>query len=334
MQHDRKIAATRRALLVAALFASFASLGFAAVTAAAAQDYPSRTVKMIVPYPAGGITDVLPRTLQDQLTRKWGQPIIVENKTGVAGNIGAESVFSAEPDGYTLLVTAPAPLTVNQSLYPRLPFEPSEFVPVSILATIPTGLFVANKVPANNLAEFIAYAKANPGKVTAATQGTGSTSHLTSEWFQLVAGVKFVTVPYRGSAPALQDLVAGNVDIFFDNLGVSLPLARDGKVKLLAVGTDKRLASVPNVPALIETLPDFVSSSWVGVFLPPRTPQAIATKLSRDFAEVLSQPAVAQKFRDLACEPVGNTPAETKAFVNTEAARWKKVIQSANIKLE
>jgi tripartite-type tricarboxylate transporter receptor subunit TctC len=327
MQHRTKIAALRRVVLVAGLCCLV--LG-----AAAAQEYPSRTVKMIVPYPAGGITDVLPRALQDQLARKWVQPIVVENKPGVAGNLGAEAVFISDPDGHTLMVTAPSPLTVNASLYPKLPFEPSAFVPVSILATIPTGMFIANKVPANNLAEFIAYAKANPGKVTAATQGTGSTSHLTSEWFQLVAGVKFVSVPYRGSAPALQDLVAGNVDLFFDNLGVSLPLARDGKIKLLAVGTDKRMASAPSVPALIETLPDFVSSSWVGVFLPPKTPQAIADKLSRDFAEVLAQPAIAQKFRDLACEPAGTTSAETRTFVDNEAARWKKVIQAANIKLE
>ena len=327
MQHKKKIAASCRVVLVAGLLLT-------AAVSAGAQDYPNRTVKMIVPYPAGGITDVLPRLLQEPLTRKWNQPIVVENKTGVAGNLGAEQVFQSPPDGYTLMVTAPSPLTVNQSLYPKLPFEPSEFVPVSILATIPTGLFISPKIPANTLAEFIAYAKANPGKVTAATQGTGSTSHLTSEWFQLAAGVKFVTVPYRGSAPALSDLVAGNVDLFFDNLGVSLPLAKEGKIKLLAVGTDKRMASAPNVPTLLETLPEFVSSSWVGVFLPPKTPQTIADRLSRDFAEMLGQPAIAQRFRELACEPVGSTPAETKTFVNIEAARWKKVIQAANIKLE
>ena len=307
----------------------------AATGRAGAQDYPSRTLKMIVPYPAGGITDVLPRVLQEQLTRKWGKPIVVENKPGVAGNLGAEQTFNSAPDGYTMMVTAPSPLTVNQSLYTKLAFEPAEFVPVSILATIPTGLFVnPNKIPATTTAEFIAYAKANPGKVTAATQGNGSTSHLTSEWFQMAAGVKFVQVPYRGSAPALQGLVAGDVDLLFDNLGVSLNLAKEGKLRLIAVGTDKRMAALPNVPTLSETLPDFVSSTWVGVFLPPKTPQAIAGKLSGDFAEALRRPEIAQKFREYACEPVGNTPAETRTFVNAEAARWKKVIQTAGIKLQ
>ena len=155
---------------------------------------------------------------------------MVENKPGAAGNLGAEQVFNADPDGYTLMVTAPSPLTVNQSLYAKLAFDPAAFVPVTIMATIPTGLFVSpNKIKANTVAEFIAYAKENPGKVTAATQGNGSTSHLTSEWFQMAAGVTFVQVPYRGSAPALQGMVAGDVDLFFDNLGVSLNLAKEGK---------------------------------------------------------------------------------------------------------
>ena len=209
-------------------FAAGIALIFALVSgeSVTAQDYPTRTIKMIVNFPAGGIVDVLPRIMNEWLTRKWGQPIVIDTRPGTSGNIGAEFVFKADPDGYTLLVTAPPPLTVNQSLYPKLPFEPSEFVPVSILATIPTGMFInPKKVPANTIAEFIAYARANPGKVTAATQGIGTTSHLTSEWFQLVANVKFVQVPYRGSAPALQGLVAGDVDIMFDNLGVSLQLA-------------------------------------------------------------------------------------------------------------
>jgi tripartite-type tricarboxylate transporter receptor subunit TctC len=299
-----------------------------------AQSYPSRTVKIVVPYPAGGITDVLPRIMQERLTKKWGQPIVVENKPGAAGNLGAEQVFNAEPDGYTIMVTAPSPLTVNQSLYAKLPFDPAQFVPVTIMATIPTGLFVnPAKIKANTVADFIAFARANPGKVTAGTQGNGSTSHLTSEWFQMAANVKFVQVPYRGSAPALQGLLAGDVDLFFDNLGVSLNLAKQGKLKLIAVGTDKRMPLLPDTPTLAETLPGFVSSSWVGAFLPPKTPQAIADKLSADFAETLKQPDVAQKFRDQACEPIGNTPAQTRAFVNAESERWKKVIQAANIKL-
>ena len=334
MPHPMRIAL--RGSFGAGLFLSLSLAALLAVpTSSRAQDYPSRTVKMIVPYPAGGITDVMPRLMQEWLTKKWGQPIVVENKPGAGGNIGAEAAFKSDADGYTLLVTAPSPLTVNQSLYPRLPFEPAQFVPVSILATIPTGLFVnPNKIKANTLAEFIAYAKANPGKVTAATQGNGSTSHLTSEWFQMAAGVKFVQVPYRGSAPALQGLLAGDVDLLFDNLGVSLKLADEGKLKLIAVATDKRMSTLPKVPTLAETLPGFVSATWVGVFLPPKTPQRIADILSKDFAGALAQPDIARKFRDRACEPMGSTPAETAAFVQKETAQWKKVIQTAGIKLE
>jgi tripartite-type tricarboxylate transporter receptor subunit TctC len=306
-----------------------------ALSGAHAQDYPTHAVKFVVPYPAGGITDVLPRVMQDFLTRKWGQPIVVENKPGAAGNIGAEAVAKAEPDGYTLMITAPSPLTVNQSLYPKLPFDPAEFVPVSIFATIPTGLFLnPNKIKAANMGELIAYAKANPGKITAATQGTGSTSHLTSQLFQMVADVKFVEVPYRGSAPALQGLLAGDVDLMFDNLGVSLQLVGNGQLKLIAIATDQRLVSLPDVATIAETLPGFVSSTWVGAFLPPRTPQTIARRLSADFAQAVTQPDIAKSFLDHACEPAGLAPQATAAFVHAEAEKWTRVIKTAGIRLE
>ncbi len=308
-------------------------VGALVMGAAAAQDYPTRTVRMIVPYPAGGATDALARIMQEWLTRRWGQPIVIDNRTGAAGNIGTEAAYKADPDGYTILVNAPSPMTVNQSLYPKLNFEPAEFVPVTILATIPTGFIASPKVPAKTVAEFIAYAKANPGKINAATQGVGTTSHLTSEWFQMVTGTKFVMVPYRGSSLALPALIAGDVDIMFDNLGSSLQMVRDGRVKMLAVATDKRMASLPDVPTIAETLPGFVSSTWVGVFLPPKTPQWIADRLQADFAEGLKQPDIAARFRQNANEPVGSTPREAAAFVRTEAERWKKVIKTAGIKL-
>jgi tripartite-type tricarboxylate transporter receptor subunit TctC len=321
-----------RGLMVAVL-----SCGIIATApcAARAQDFPTRPIKFIVPYPAGGITDVLPRVMQDFLTRQWGQPIVIENKPGAAGNIGAEAVAKAEPDGYTVMITAPSPLTVNQSLYPKLTFDPAEFVPVSIVATIPTGLFVnPNKIKADSVAGLIAQAKANPGKISAATQGNGSTSHLTSEWFQMVSDVKFVQVPYRGSAPALQGLLAGDVDLMFDNLGVSLQLVSNGQLKMLAVATDKRLASLPELPTIAETLPGFVSSTWVGAFLPPRTPQQIADRLSIDFIAAVRQSDIAKRFLDHACEPAGLAPQATATFVRAEAEKWTKVIKMAGIKVE
>jgi tripartite-type tricarboxylate transporter receptor subunit TctC len=311
------------ALLVACLCA--------APVALRAQDYPARPIKVIVPFPAGGITDVLPRIMGEWLTGKWGQPVIIDNRPGAGGNIGAEAAFKSEPDGYTLMVTAPAPLTVNASLYQKLGFDPAAFVPVSILATIPTGLLVNPRLPIRTVAELIAFAKANPGGITAATQGKGTTSHLTSEWFQVAAGVKFVQVPYRGSAPALQGLVAGDVDVMFDNIGVSLALANSGQLRLIAVGTPARLPALPDLPAIAETLPAFVSTTWVGAFLPPNTARPIADRLSADFATALRQPDIMQRFRDHGCEPVGGTPAATAAFVRSEAALWKRVIAEAGI---
>lgn len=301
---------------------------------ASAQAYPSRQVKFLVPYPAGGTTDILPRIMQDWLAKRWSQVIVVENKPGAAGNIGVEAAYNAEPDGYTVLICAPSPFTVNQSLYPKLNFVPSEFVTVSIIATIPTALIVSPRMPANTIEEFIAYAKANPGKLTASTQGTGTTSHLTAEWFQMVTGTKFVSVPYRGSTPALADMLGGSVDLMFDNLGTSLQLVKSGQLKMIALATDKRMASLPNVPTTAETLPNFVSSTWVGVFLPPKTPQVIADKLNADFNEGLKQPDIASRFVENGCDPLGTTPQAAATFVREEAEKWAKVIKAADIKLQ
>src|SRR5579884_2642768 len=214
----------------------------AACGAAQAQNYPTHTVRIIVPFPAGGTADAVPRLIADWLSRKWGQPVVIENHTGAAGNIGAELAYKATPDGYTLLSSPPPPLVNNQNLYPNLPFDPSKFEAISIMAEVPSGLFVnPDRMKANTVPELIDYMKKNPGKVLVATQGNGTTSHLTAEMFDMMAGVKAQMVPYRGSAPALQGLLAGDVDLMFDNLGVSLPLVKAGKLKLIGVATDKRL---------------------------------------------------------------------------------------------
>jgi tripartite-type tricarboxylate transporter receptor subunit TctC len=312
-----------------------AALALACATpVACAQDYPVRPVKIVVPFPAGGTADAVPRLVGDWLSRKWGQAVIIENKAGAAGNIGAESVFNSDPDGYTLLSAPPPPLVINQSLYPKLGYDASQFVPIVVMASVPNALSVnPQKVPQNTLADFIAYMKANPGKVTSATQGNGTTSHLTSEMFQMMAGVKFQHVPYRGSAPALQDLVAGSVDVMFDNLSSSLPLIQGGKLKLIAVATPKRMAALPNAPTIAEKLPGFEATAWFGIVAPPKTPPEIVRKINADVNEALKQPEILDKLKNMVAEPVGGTPEATGEFMREEVERWRKVIKAAGVTL-
>jgi tripartite-type tricarboxylate transporter receptor subunit TctC len=302
---------------------------------AAAQDYPSRAVHIIVPFPAGGTADVMPRIVADWLSRKWGQPVVIENKTGAAGNIGAEAAWRAEPDGYTLLSAPPPPLVINQNLYPKLAFDPLAFVPIAVMGIVPNALIVnPNKIAAKTVADFITYAKAHPGMITVATQGNGTTSHLTSELFQLMAKVKFVQVPYRGTAPALQGLLAGDVDMMFDNLGVSLGMVKSGQLQLIAVGTEQRMSTLPDVPTIAETLPGFASSAWFAVVAPPKTPDTIVAKINADIAAAVRDPEVRKRLADLSADPVGGTVAETAAFMRAEVERWNNVIKAANVKLE
>jgi tripartite-type tricarboxylate transporter receptor subunit TctC len=326
----------RRRVMVRCLTAAGIVLAamFAALSGVRAQDYPSRPVKIIVPFPAGGTADVMPRVFGEWLSKKWGQPVVIENRTGAAGNIGAEAVAKAEPDGYTLLSAPPPPLVINHNLYPKLNFDPTEFVPIVIMGRVPNALVVNPKFPPGNVAGVIAYAKSNPGKFTSATQGNGTTSHLTSELFQLMAGVKFQHVPYRGSAPALTDLVAGSVDLMFDNLGVSLALVKGGQLKLLAVATEKRMASLPDLPTIAETLPGFESAAWFGIVAPPKTPQAIADKINADVNEALRQSDVIARLGQLSAEPMGGTSQATAAYMREEIERWHKVIKAANVKLD
>jgi len=306
----------------------------AAVSSAGAQDYPTPAVRIIVPFPAGGSADVVPRIVAEWLSRKWGQPVVIENRPGAAGNIGAELAYKAEPDGYTLLSAPPPPLVINQNLYPRLNFDPTQFEKIAVLARIPNALVVTPTFPAKTVAETIAYAKANPGKINSATQGNGSTSHLTSEMFQMIAGVQFQQVPYTGTAPALNDLVAGSVEMMFDNLGVSLALVNGDKLRLLAVASRKRMASLPNVPTFAETLPGFESEAFYSVVAPPKTPAAIVNKINADINEALRQSELAPRFATLSAETVGGTPKETADYMRAEVERWNKVIKAANVKLQ
>lgn len=302
--------------------------------AANAQTYPDRPVKIVVPFPAGGTADAVPRLVADWLSRKWGQPVLIENRTGAAGNIGAETAYRSDPDGYTLLSAPPPPLVINQSLYPKLGYDANKFEPISVMAQVPNALIVnASKIKASTVAEFIAYAKSNPGKITSATQGNGTTSHLTSELFAMMAQVKFTHVPYRGSAPALQGLLAGDVDVMFDNLGVSLPLVKAGKLELLAVASAKRLPSLPEVPTIAETLPGFEAVAWYGIVAPPKTPQAIVNKINADVNEALRDPAIQEKLKKLSAEVFGGSVEDTAKYMHEEVGRWGNVIKQANITL-
>src|SRR5690242_2664221 len=317
------------------LIAGMAAVVLAVLSPASAQTFPTRTVRIIVPFPAGGTADVMPRVVADWLSRKWGQPVVIENKTGAAGNIGAEAAYRSDPDGYTLLSAPPPPLVINQNLYPKLGFDPTQFEPIAVMGIVPNALIVnPDKIPAKSVAEFVAYAQANPAKITVATQGNGTTSHLTSELFQLMAKVKLLQVPYRGTAPALQGLLAGDVDVMFDNLGVSLGLVKSGKLRLIAVGTEQRMSALPDVPTIAATLPGFASSAWFAVVAPPKTPAAIVAKVNADIAEAVRDPDVRKRLADLSADPVGGTVSETAAFMRAEVERWNNVIKAANVKLE
>ena len=300
-----------------------------------AGDYPDRPVTLVVPFPAGGTADALPRIIADWLSRKWGQSVIIEDRTGAGGNIGAEVVAKSDPDGYTLLASPAPPLVINQNLYPQLDFDPLKFVPVVVIGRVPNALVVnPDRIAANTIRDFIGYAQANPGKVTAATQGNGTTSHLTLELFQMMANVKLQNVPYRGSAPALNDLVAGSVDCMFDNLGVSMQLINAGKLKLVAVASAKRIASLPDVPAIAETLPGFAAVAWYAIAAPPGTPTPIAEKINAGVNQALQDADVRQRLAALSTEQVGGTLAATAAYFREEAERWKNVIVSAHVTLD
>jgi len=306
----------------------------AASVHAHAEDFPSRQIKIVVPFAPGASTDVLARLLGDKLRARWGQSVIVENRGGDGGNIGAAEVFHAKPDGYTLLVSPPSTLVINKSLYGKLNYDSDQFVPVTIIGTVPTVLVVHPKLAANTVKELIAVLKANPERLNYASQGNGSTAQLTTEMFKSKAGVKIVHVPYKGAAPALTDLVAGHVDMMFANLASALPLIRSGQVKAIGVASEKRNGFLPGVPTMSEVLPGFVSETWIGMVAPPKTPSEIALKISGAVAEALKLPEVGKVFTDLSADPVGSTPAETAAFVRLEGERWSAVIRASGARAE
>jgi tripartite-type tricarboxylate transporter receptor subunit TctC len=294
--------------------------------------FPTRPVRFIVPFPGGGINDVLARIVGDKLQAKWGQPIVVENKTGAGGNIGADLAYQSEPDGYTLFLSPPGPLAINQSLYKQLSYKPLEFVPLTVAASVPNVVIVRKELPVNSLKEFVDYVKARPGKVSFGTQGNGATPHLTAMMFQTMTGTQMVHVPYRGETLVLNDMIGGHVDVFFGNIAAALPQFRDGKVKILAIADNRRSPLTPEIPTTAEAgLPGLVSTGWFALAAPPKTPAGLASDIAKAAIDVIKQPEVQAKIRAMNYEPIGNTPAEMVAFVKEEAQRWGEVIKNNNI---
>jgi len=313
-------------------FAVAAILALRAEPGLTQEPYPSRTVKIIVPSAPGSTTDTLARIVADQLSRKWGKPTIVENVAGGSRNIGANNVARAAPDGYTLLLSPPSPLSFNHLLYRDPGYEPTKFVPITMLAKIPNVLVVRKDLATATLQQLIDYGKANPGKLSYASQGVGSTAHLSAAQLEVQTGIKMVHVPYRGAQPALTDVVAGHVDMFFDTLATSVPLYRDNKVKLMGVADLKRAGVVPEVPTISEAgLPGFKSITWFGLVAPPATPAALAEKINRDVAEILNGKDVGDMLRKMSLETGATAPAETARFFAEETALWSKVIKEAGI---
>jgi tripartite-type tricarboxylate transporter receptor subunit TctC len=301
-----------------------------------AQDgYPTRPVKFLVPYPSGGTNDVVARIVGDKLQAKWGQPVIIENRSGAGGNIGAALVAQAEPDGYTLLVSSTPPLATNQSLYKQLSYKPEEFVPITNFGSVPNLVMVRKGLPVNSVSELIAHAKANPGKLVYGSQGAGNTPHLTANMFMTMTGTSMVHVPYRGETLVYNDMLGERVDVFFGNMAGAFAFYLGGQLKVLAVTDKARAAAIPDVPTSAEVgLPDLLSGVWYAMVGPPNLKPELRDQIAKATIEVLKMPDVQQRFRTLNVEPDGRTPAETAAFIKDEARRWGEVIRANNITAE
>jgi tripartite-type tricarboxylate transporter receptor subunit TctC len=305
--------------------------GLALTLPATAQQFPTKPIRIVVPYSAGGGTDIVARLIAEKLSDNLGQRVFVENHTGAGGNLGAAKVYESAPDGYTLFFTAQGPLAVNKYIFKKLAYEPEKFEPVSLVVVAYSVLLANPKVEAKDVKELIAAAKANPGTIDYASQGVGTAAHLTAELFKSMAGVNLQHVPYKGSAPAVTDLLAGHVDVMFGELAFAKPYIESGKLRPLAVTSEQRNPAMPNVPAVAEVIPGFATTSWWAIVAPPGTPAAIVDKLSKGIAVALNEPDVKKKLTDLGMEVKGSTPAELAAFAKKESDLWGKVTKDAGI---
>ncbi|MCC6780790.1 MAG: tripartite tricarboxylate transporter substrate binding protein [Hyphomicrobiales bacterium] len=297
-----------------------------------AETYPSRPVRVVVPYPPGSGLDAVARLVAERLQTRLGQPFTVENRAGASGNIGSELVFRSPPDGYNLLVAPPTPLVINKALLPPMRFDPDQLTPVSMLASLPNVLLFNAGLPADTLAQFIALAKQKPGQLNYASQGNGGTPHLAMELLKAAAGIDVAHIPYRGVAPALTALLAGDVQVMFADLATALPQIQAGKVKAAAVTSEARHPLLPQVPAVAETLPGFVVTVWYGMVAPPATPDAVVGPLAAVIADELGKPEVVARLSGLSMTPIAKGSAAMGVFLTQERERWARVIRDGNIK--
>lgn len=321
----RLLSSMRALAIVAGIVAA------AAVHAQTAQTYPGRAVRVVVPFPPGGATDTITRLVAQKLSEAWRQPVVVENRAGATGAIGSEFVARAAPDGYTMLMGTASTHSVAPAVSSKLPYKLADYAPVSLVATFPNMLVVHPSVPARSVPELIALLKANPGKYNFGSSGTASSIHLSGELFKLMTGTDMVHVPYKGSAPALNDLIAGQIQLMFDNMTTVWPHAQAGRLRALGVAGLERSPAAPEVPAIAETLSGFEANSWVGFFAPAGTPEDIVRKISAETKRAVTHPDVAQKLRDLGAQPVGGAPEDFGVFVRSDTEKWRKVAKAAGI---
>ena len=311
-----------------------ALVGLAA--SAHAQDFPTKPIRIVVPFPPAGATDIIGRIVAADFQKAWGQPATVENRAGAGGNVGTEIVARAPPDGYTLLVGTVGTHGINASLYPKLPYDPiKDFEPVSLVALVPNLMVVHPSVPAKTVQEFIAYARTRPGKIDYASSGNGTSIHLAAELFKTMSNTFLVHIPYRGSGPAVTDLLGGQVQVMFDNMPSALPHVRAGKLRPLGVTSAKRSPALPDVPTIAEAgLKGYEASSWFGILAPAGTPKAIVDRLQQQIARGLATPEGRERLATQGAEPIAGTPAEFAAHIRAEIAKWGQVVKAAGAKVD
>ena len=327
--------------LFALIFIAFTAFTAFTASTASAQTWPTKPVKIVVPFAPGGTTDILARAMAPELSKTFGQPFIVENRAGAGGNIGADAVAKSAPDGYTLLMGTVGTHGINKALYSKMAFDPQkDFAPVTLVAGVPNVMVMntdkAKALGINNVADFMKYAKAHPGKFSMASSGNGTSIHLAGELFKSMTGIFMTHIPYRGSGPAVLDLIGGNVDVMFDNLPSALPQIKAGKLKAFAVTSTQRSAALPEVPTIEEAarLKGFDASSWFGLLAPAGTPADIVNRIQQEAAKALGAPAIKEKLLAQGAIPGGNTPEQFTAFINAEHVKWAQVVKSSGAKVD